>query len=75
MGNKDKRLKEYEEAKKQLGIELTKSNSLVNSLKYKIYALEEEVKMKEKLIKHKDMQIENYVEENRNLRALVRFWA
>ncbi|MER2057188.1 MAG: hypothetical protein ABTA16_00110 [Niallia sp.] len=75
MFDKYKKLKEYEEVKKQLETALTNSNSLVNSLKHKIHDLEEEVKQKEELINRKDVQIETYVEENAHLRALVRFWS
>lgn len=75
MFDKYKKLKEYEEVKKQLETALTNSNSLVNSLKNKIHDLEEEVKQKEELINRKDIQIETYVEENAHLRALVRFWS
>lgn len=74
MFDKYKKLKEYEQVKKQLETALTNSNSLVNSLKHKIHDLEE-VKQKEELINRKDMQIETYVEENAHLRALVRFWS
>jgi len=75
MFDKYKKLKEYDEVKKQLETALTNSNILVNSLKHKIQDLEEEVKQKEELINRKDMQIETYVEENVHLRALVRFWS
>ncbi|UTI41095.1 hypothetical protein [Niallia sp. RD1] len=75
MFDKYKKIKEYDEVKKQLETALTNSNSLVNSLKNKIHDLEEEVKQKEELINRKDKQIETYVEENAHLRALVRFWS